>query len=83
MTSGYIAANSNDPDTADAFLDEIQHKLEILSRQPLIGRQRDELKSGLRSHPVGRYLIFYFPIQNGIDVVRVIYGGRDLNSIDF
>jgi hypothetical protein len=28
-------------------------------------------------------LIFYLPLDDGIDVVRVIYGGRNLDAIDF
>jgi plasmid stabilization system protein ParE len=30
---------------------------------------------------VGRYIVFYFPLDDGIDVVRVLYGGRDLDAI--
>jgi len=27
----------------------------------------------------GPYLVFYLPIENGIDVIRVIHGARDID----
>lgn len=39
---------------------------------------------GLRRVPItgfGNYLIFYRPIEGGIEVVRVIHGARDLPSV--
>ena len=43
-----------------------------------MGRKRDELLPNLRSFPVGSYLIFYHPINQGIEVVRVLHGSRDI-----
>ena len=38
----------------------------MLARQPGIGRRREELQDGIRSFPVGRYLVFYLVIPDGI-----------------
>lgn len=76
----YIAAGSG-LDRADAFSDRIEQKLDLLAENPMLGRPRTELKQGLRSFPVGRYLVLYFPLDDGIDVVRVLYGGRNLDTI--
>jgi len=46
-----------------------------------MGRARDELEVGLRSFPVGRYAIFYLPIPDGVEIVRVLHGARDLDAI--
>jgi toxin ParE1/3/4 len=46
-----------------------------------MGMSRDELTTGLRSQPVGNYLIFYFPLEDGIDIVRVLHGSRDVDAI--
>lgn len=32
-------------------------------------------------HGFENHLIFYRPLENGIDVVRVIHGARDIQSI--
>ena len=52
-----------------------------LARAPGIGRGRPELRPDLRSHTVGRYVIFYRPIRGGIEVVRVLHGMRDIERI--
>jgi toxin ParE1/3/4 len=43
-------------------------------------RACDELSPGLRSFPFGRYVIFYEPIKDGIDVVRLLYSARDVDA---
>lgn len=44
-----------------------------------MGRARDELLAGLRSFPFGRYLIFELAVEDGVDLVRVLHSGRDLD----
>ena len=66
---------------ADAFIETIDQKFHILSEQPKMGRLRDELEEGLRSFPVGRYIIFYLPLPQGIEIVRVLHGARDLDAL--
>jgi toxin ParE1/3/4 len=66
---------------ADAFIDNIDRRLRLLAEKPYLGRVRDELAENMRSFPVGRYVIFYIVIPNGIQIVRVLHGARDLASI--
>jgi len=75
----YIAEGS--PDQADAFIDLVDSKFQALSRRPGIGRLRPELAPDIRSLVVGRYLVFYLPLSRGIEVVRVLHGSRDVESI--
>jgi toxin ParE1/3/4 len=46
-----------------------------------MGRARQELAASLRSFPFGRYVIFYVPIENGINVVRVLHSARDIDAV--
>ena len=48
---------------------------------PLSSRKRPELRANLRSRPFGNYIIFYEPIPDGILVVSVLWGGRDVETI--
>jgi toxin ParE1/3/4 len=64
---------------ADAFVDRLDTKFQLLARQPRLGFAREELAPGLRSFPVGRYVIFYELIQDGIAIVRVLHGARDVD----
>jgi toxin ParE1/3/4 len=74
----YIADDSEA--RADAFIDRIDQKFRTLAQRPLIGRLRDELAADLRSFPVGRYVIYYRPLPNGVEIVRVLHSARDLNA---
>jgi toxin ParE1/3/4 len=75
----YIAEDS--VSRADAFVDRIDQTPRTLAGQPRIGRARDELADHLRSFPIGRYLIFYFPLPGGVEVVRVLHAARDAVAI--
>ena len=75
----HIAQDS--PHNADRFLERIQERCLALADFPQMGTSRDELKAGLRGHPVGNYLIFYFPLEDGVDIIRVIHGSRDIENL--
>lgn len=75
----YIA--SRNPDRADLFLRDLNKKIEVLGTNPQIGRERGEIISGLRSFPFKSYVVFYFPLPDGIDLVRVLHGARDIDAI--
>lgn len=73
---GYVAADNEG--AADRLLDRIDEVLRTLSQQPMAGRERPELAAALRSFTVGNYVLFYLPVANGIDLVRVLSGYRDI-----
>ena len=75
----FIAADN--PAQADDFIDLIDAKFQNLSRQPGLGRRREELAAGLRSFPVGRFVIFYLQVQDCLQIVRVLHGARDVDAV--
>jgi toxin ParE1/3/4 len=46
-----------------------------------MGISREELLPTLRSFPIGKYLIFYLLIDDGIKVVRVLPAMRDIDAL--
>ncbi len=74
----YIAEDSEA--RADAFIETIDRKFKVLAGRPNMGRAREELAEGLRSFPVGRYVIFYRALSEGVEIVRVRHGARDVNA---
>jgi toxin ParE1/3/4 len=60
---------------------DLDEKCYLLAQSPAIGRLRSECASNLRRFPIGHYLIFYRPIDDGIAVARVLRGSRDLESL--
>ena len=76
----YIAADNIR--AADNLISRIGAVFEMLVQNPLAGRERPELVPGLRSFPVGSYVIFYIPVSDGIEVLRVMSGWRDADDME-
>ena len=75
----YIAENNSN--AADKFMREFARKFQLLADNPKIGRTHEELVLNLRSFPYRDYIIFYFPIENGVEIYRVLHGTRDIDSL--
>ena len=67
---------------AQRMLETIDSRLELLSRNPKLGRERPDIAPGVRYLPVGKYLILYRPLADGIEVVRLVHGARDLSALE-
>jgi toxin ParE1/3/4 len=66
---------------ADRFATQIDKTFRLLAGRPGIGRVRPELYPDLRSFVIGKYVVFYVPLKNGIDVIRVLHGARDIETV--
>jgi toxin ParE1/3/4 len=75
----YIAQDN--PDAADRLLDKIEEQCQALAQFPNMGINRDELMPTLRSFPIGNYLLFYLPTDDGVEIVRVLSGMRDIDAL--
>ena len=77
----HIAQRSSSVDTANRAIDDITDRFWLLSRNPYMGRRRDDLALGLRSFPAGDYLIIH-RIQSGgvLLVLFVVHGSQDIGS---
>jgi toxin ParE1/3/4 len=81
----YLA--SKNPAAADRFLDSCMSDFARLSEMPGMGAPRsfrNPKTSGIRSWPLTgfrNYLVFYRPIEDGIEVLRVLHGARDIDAI--
>ena len=80
----FVFIGEHSEEVALRFLHAAQETLELLATQPKMGKvtaYRNRLLVGMRVFPVKnfeKYLVFYRPIQDGIEVVRVIHGARDI-----
>ncbi len=75
----YIAQYNEE--AADKLIDTINQKAILLANSPYMGQVRSELQPSIRSFPVGKYVLFYRPIENGIELVRIIHGARDIENL--
>ena len=77
--AAYIAADS--PRAAAALITRLKEKATKLAETPGIGRPREDLLPGIHSFAVSSYVIFYRTGSTGIEIVRVLHGRRDLDSL--
>jgi toxin ParE1/3/4 len=75
------------PATAERWYERTAASFEFLVRQPGIGtawESRHPALAGIRTWPVDglpKHIIFYRPIADGIEVVRILHGARDLEAV--
>jgi toxin ParE1/3/4 len=69
------------PAAADRLAAAIDHRCELLGQLPQMGRLRDDLMPGLRSIVIERYVLFYRSSPSAVEVLRILHGSRDVDSI--
>jgi toxin ParE1/3/4 len=52
-----------------------------LAQNSSLGRKRPDLLPDLRSFPIDNYVVFYQQIEDGIDVIRLLHGSRDMEEV--
>lgn len=78
LREAWSFVSERDSEAAARLLERITGKCDMLLNFPSAGRERNDLIIGLRSLPVGGYVIFYQPLEDGIEVLRVLHGSRDV-----
>src|SRR5438132_11538613 len=75
----FIAADS--PAAAGRWINRLAGECRKLAGMPGMGRRREELGRELRSFAVGNYLIFYRDHPDRLEIMRVLHGARDIESL--
>lgn len=77
----YIAKDNSA--AADRVLDIIGHKSLQLAKSPAMGEACPQIAEGLRQSTAQPfpYVIFYRPTDDGILIVRVLHGHRDVPAV--
>jgi len=78
----YIAGESS-RERAAAYLHKIEKTLSLISDHPGMGTKRLQNHPDVRAYPVRNHLLFFRPLPegDGIDLIRVLHGARDWQSI--
>jgi len=75
----YVA--SDNTDAADTLLLQLGEQCKLLAKNRRLGQSADQYRKGLRRFPFGNYLIFYLAFADGIEVIRILHGARDLEGL--
>ena len=72
----------DDLSAANRLVDRIEEACSTLARMPRLGRPRPDITSKpLFLFPVEEYLIVYRTDANGMRIVRVVHGARNLPAL--
>ena len=78
----YIAPRSSQT-VADRVYDRIGEACRLLAQHPQLGRARPEIAADARALVIDRWLALYRLVPGGVEVARIMDGGRDLSKIDW
>jgi toxin ParE1/3/4 len=76
----YIVKESGNAAAADGVIDAITERFHLLSQHPRMGRSRNDLRPGLRSFPVGQYVIIYTIENEDVEILHVFHGRQDIEG---
>ncbi|MGK7925440.1 MAG: type II toxin-antitoxin system RelE/ParE family toxin [Spirulina sp.] len=71
----------SDPRAASQLFDKIRQKCKLVANFPNMGKNYEQLVPRLRGFVINDYIVFYYPQEEGIEVVKVASGYRDLESL--
>jgi toxin ParE1/3/4 len=78
----YIAPR-NSYTVADWVYDRIEQTCHLLKYHPQLGPARPEIAKDARALGIGRWLALYRLVEDGVQIVRIVDGVRDLTSIEW
>jgi toxin ParE1/3/4 len=82
----YLASHGN-LELALRFYRAAEVTFELLAGRPRIGKVnqfRSRFLSHVRTFPLKgfpKHLVFYLPIEDGVEIIRVLHGARDLEIL--
>ena len=82
----YVYIGEENLDAAEQFLDATEAAFAKLAAMPRMGRRwrsEDPRLDAMRVWPIPgwKYLVFCRPVEQGIDVVRVLHGAQDVSTL--
>lgn len=78
----YVGVQNQSPSVAQQYIEALRRACEPYARQPLMGTLEPLLGEDLRSFTFRRrYVVIYRPLDDGIDVLRIIHASRQWRRI--
>ncbi|NER52188.1 MAG: type II toxin-antitoxin system RelE/ParE family toxin [Symploca sp. SIO1A3] len=72
---------SRSVEAGERFVNGFEQKCKNLVNFPNMGRSYAEVEPSLRGIPLEGYIVLYRIIENGVEIVRVVNGHRNLESL--
>lgn len=81
MGEAYEYVARDNETAAEDLLSEFQKRFRLLADFPAAGRERNDLMRGVRSYAVGNYVVLYRQVEEGVEILRVLHGARDIQGL--
>jgi len=62
---------------SESYLATIKNQFWLLTQQPLMGTERNELLPEARSLPIKSHTLFYRVTADTVEIIRVLHGRQD------
>ena len=66
---------------ADQYIQGLLSRIQWLSENPRIGKERADIKPGYYYFPEGAHLVFYKITHNGVDIIGIPH--RNMDIVDY
>ena len=77
LLAAWLHIATDNPIAADEYVDRIHHVCALISDNPEMGADRNDLRDSVRSFPVENHVVFYALKAKGITVLRVWPSAQD------
>ncbi len=71
----------NDVRAASQLFDAIRQKCKLVANFPKMGKDYSWIFPDLKGFIYADYVVFYYPREDGIKIVRIAYGRRNLAAL--
>ena len=77
----HIAVQGGKPDAADNLLRDIDRRIAMLAKSPLLGEQQPQFGERTRRVIVGNFLVYYDVLPDAVHVLRVYHAARKIEEL--
>ena len=57
----------------EKYIDDLAVAFDLLTGNPRLGKNCDNIRPGYRKHPTLRHVIYYREVDYGIEIIRVLH----------
>jgi toxin ParE1/3/4 len=68
------------PAQAETYVRHVQHSCGMIAVDPRLGRSCDDIRAGYRKFRSGSHFLFYRPIKDGVEIVRILHFSMDFEQ---
>jgi toxin ParE1/3/4 len=68
------------PAYAERLVAQIEKRCRLLAHSPMMGTPRERFGPGVRTSAVAPYVIYFRPDDDGVQILRIFHGARDIDA---